>query len=216
MAANAWLVKLNLSPEAACRCGHNAHVHLHGKSCTALVDESRMRYCKCESFRSATGSANQIEQGDEMSKEKKSRAKKPKGEGRTPTLAPYAETVGGKTIYMNHNGKEHDAMVLSSGVIRMNGKDYTSPSSAGSAILGKDKKGKPRQVDGWKSWYFNKDGERVMLDTLRGSKSPLKAVDDKPKAERKAKKPRAPRKAKKQNGARSSSAASTQTAEAAA
>jgi hypothetical protein len=66
-------------------------------------------------------------------------------------------------------------------------KEFTSPSSAGSYILGKDDKGKPRQVDGWKSWTFNKDGERVPLDTLRGAKSPLKAAPEKPKRERKAK-----------------------------
>lgn len=118
-----------------------------------------------------------------MAKEKKVR--KPKGEGRTPTLAPYAEAIAGKTIYMNHDGKEHTATVLTSGVIRMGEKDYTSPSSAGSAILGKDKKGNPRQVDGWKSWYFNKDGERVMLNTLRGSKSPLTLELAKPKREKK-------------------------------
>ncbi len=115
-------------------------------------------------------------------------AKKPKGEGRTPTLAPYTDTLAGKTIYMNHDGKKHTATVLTSGVIRFNDKDYTSPSSAGSAILGKDKKGKPRQIDGWKSWYFNKDGERVMLNTLRGAKSPLTLELAKPRKARAEKK----------------------------
>ena len=129
-----------------------------------------------------------------MAKEKKVR--KPKGEGRTPTLAPYAETLAGKTIYMNHGGKKHTASVLTSGVIRINDKDYTSPSSAGSAILGKDKNGKPRQVDGWKSWYFNKDGERVMLNTLRGAKSPLTLEAPKPRKAKSAK-PNGPAKPKK-------------------
>lgn len=171
MAANRWMLDANINPEAACRCGHNAHVYLHGKSCSAFTDEARFKYCKCEVFRLAGSEVNSNKNGDDNMAKTKTPKKKP--EGRTPTLAPYAETLAGKTIYMNHDGKEHTASVLSSGVIRMNDKDYTSPSSAGSAILGKDKKGKPRQIDGWKSWYFNKDGERVMLNTLRGSKSPL-------------------------------------------
>lgn len=221
MAASAWLAKPNISPEDACRCGHNANVHHHGKSCTAFVDESKMKYCKCQEFRVALGSQNQNLQGDEMAKEKKQRVKKPKGEGRTPTLAPYADTIGGKTIYMNHDGKEHTATVLQSGVIRMGDKDFTSPSSAGSAILGKDKKGKPRQVDGWKSWYFNKDGERVMLNVLRGSKSPLALAAPKPKREKKAatpkkakpaRKPRAKRAAKANSAENTSSAAQEQAA----
>lgn len=126
-----------------------------------------------------------------------------KSEGRTPTLAPYVDTIGGKTIYMNHDGKEHTATVLSSGVIRMGEKDFTSPSSAGSAILGKDKKGKPRQIDGWKSWYFNKDGERLMLNTLRGSKSPLALEAPKPRKAKATKSASAPKKARKPRAARS-------------
>ena len=116
-----------------------------------------------------------------MAKEKK--AHKPKGEGRTPSLAPFVD--GPFKIYMTTGGKEYDGQVLSSGIIRIDEKDFTSPSSAGSYILGKDEKGKPRQVDGWKCWSFNKDGKRVLLDSLRGSKSPLKA--EAPKKERKAK-----------------------------
>jgi hypothetical protein len=126
-----------------------------------------------------------------MPKEKKARKK---SEGRTPTLAPYVDTIGGKTIYMNSGGKEYIANVLSSGVIRMDDKDYTSPSSAAGAILGKNKKGKQLQTDGWRVWRFNKDGERVELNELRGKSSPLKAVAKakrKPKAVKKARKPRA-------------------------
>jgi len=121
-------------------------------------------------------------------KEKKQR--KPKGEGRTPRLAGLVDSP--LTIFMTTGGKEYKGTVLTSGIIKVDDKEFTSPSSAGSYILGNDKKGKPRQVDGWKSWTFNKDGERVALDTLRGSKSPLKA-DEAPK----------PRKAKsaKPNGA---------------
>ena len=120
-----------------------------------------------------------------MAKAKKNGTPKKKGEGRTPTLAPYTEALAGKTIYMNHDGKEHAATVLTSGVIRMNDKDYTSPSSAAGAILGKNKKGKQLQADGWRCWRFNKDGERVELNVLRGKDSPLKAAAA-PKRERRA------------------------------
>ena len=116
-----------------------------------------------------------------MAKEKKIR--KPKGEGRVPTLKPYVDAPF--KIYMTTGGKEYDGTVLSSGLIKIDEKEFTSPSSAGSYILGKDEKGKPRQVDGWKSWTFNKDGSRVMLNTLRGGKSPLKL--EAPKREKKAK-----------------------------
>ena len=172
-----------------CRCSHPEELHGFGRhpktkqrvrmACTAQ-DES-FHFCKCEEFHEAKSEEEVV-----MATKKAARKK---SEGRVPTLAPYADTIGGKTIYMNHDGKEHTATVLSSGVIRMDEKDYTSPSSAGSAILGKDKKGKPRQIDGWKSWYFNKDGDRVMLNTLRGSKSPLSIEAPKP------------RKAKSANGA---------------
>jgi len=139
-----------------------------------------------------------------MAKEKKVR--KPKGEGRVPTLKPYVDSPF--KIFMTTGGKEYDGMVLSSGVIKIDEKEFTSPSSAGSYILGKDEKGKPRQVDGWKSWTFNKDGSRVMLNTLRGGKSPLKleapkrekkakAANGTPKAARTTKRVRKPRAARK-------------------
>jgi hypothetical protein len=207
MSSSAWLAKLNLSPEAACRCGHNAHVHAHGKSCTAVIDESKMKYCKCEQFREASGSQIQTGQGDEMAtKEKK--ARKPKGEGRKPTLAPFVDAPF--KVYVTFDGKERDAMVLSSGVIRYKEKEFTSPSGFANAVI--KEVGAKGRADGWKVVTFNKDGERVALDTLRGSKSPLKA--EAPKKERKAKtakpngsakvaKPKAARKprAKKPNGA---------------
>lgn len=123
--------------------------------------------------------------------------------GRTPALAPYVDSPF--KIYMMTGGKEYDAQVLSSGVIKIDEKEFTSPSSAGSYLLSKNAKGKPLQVDGWKSWNFNKDGKRVPLDTLRGSKSPLKAEDKpkkvaKPKA-KKVRKPRTPKKAAEEKAA---------------
>ncbi len=136
-------------------------------------------------------------------KQKKER----KAKGRTPTLAPYVDSPF--KIYMTTGGKEYDAQVLSSGIIKIGEKEFTSPSSAGQHILGKNDKGKPLQVDGWKCWRFNKKtgentSERVELNVLRGAKSPLKVVEPKPKTEKAAKPRKAkPRKAKaaKANGA---------------
>lgn len=53
-----------------CRCGHEESKHHRAKSCTAIIDESGLKYCKCEQFR---GVENKIE-GDEMAKTKKSKA----------------------------------------------------------------------------------------------------------------------------------------------
>lgn len=119
---------------------------------------------------------------------------KVKKESRGPALAAFVDSSF--KIYLKHGKKEYDATVLSSGVIRYNDKDYDSASSAAKKIVGV-------AVNGWRAWSFNKDGVRVALDTLRGSKSPLKAAPEKPKKERKAKsakpngsapKPKAPRK----------------------
>lgn len=154
-----------------CICSHPAAGHHHGKSCTHC-DPQTFKYCICKQFKKENG----------MPKEKKARKK---SEGRKPRLAGLVDSP--LTIFMSTGGKEYKGVVLSSGVIKIDEKEFTSPSSAGSYILGNDKKGKPRQVDGWKSWTFNKDGERVPLDTLRGSKSPLKAVEANPKKARKPK-----------------------------
>ena len=78
-------------------------------------------------------------------------------------------------IYGNYKGKEYTAQVLSTGFIVLDEKSYTSPTAAGQAVMG-SYKGKPLQVDGWKFWKFNKDGERVELNILRGKESPLKTL----------------------------------------
>src|SRR2546428_10513936 len=144
MTQNSWLSTLS-SPDILCRCGHAASLHLHGKDCTAIIDSDKMRYCKCEEFRESKSN-----RGDnEMSKKEK----KPKSEGRTPTLAPFVSE--GFNIFAGKNGK-YEARVRADGTVVFRDKEYTSPSSAGSAALGKDDKGKPRQVDGWKFWHFKK------------------------------------------------------------
>lgn len=127
-----------------------------------------------------------------MAKKEKKEKKvlKPKGEGRTPALAAFVDSSF--KIYLNHSGKEHEATVLSTGVIRYNDKEYTSPSSVGAKIVG-------AEVNGWRAWSFNKNGERVPLDVLRGSKSPLaeapkaKKAVPKPAKPKRSLKPRAPK-----------------------
>lgn len=132
-----------------------------------------------------------------MPKEKK--ARKPKSGGRKPTLAPYVDAPF--KAYVSFDGKERDAMVLSTGIIRYKEKEFTSPSGFANAVI--KEVGAKGRADGWKAVTFNKDDKRVPLDTLRGSKSPLKA--EAPKAAKKAaaatksKSPRKPR-AKKANG----------------
>lgn len=100
-------------------------------------------------------------------KEKKARkAPKAKTEtgGRKPTLAPFIrEEID---IVASYKDKEFKATVKDTGMIRFDGEDFTSPSSAGKAAIKKS-------VDGWTFWKFKKDGEMVPLDVLRGHKSPL-------------------------------------------
>lgn len=117
-----------------------------------------------------------------------SKTKKAKGEGRKPTLAPFVDSPF--KVYMTCDGKERDAMVLSSGIIKYKEKEFTSPSGFANAVI--KELGAKGRVDGWKSVYFNKDGERVMLNTLRGRKSPLKL--EAPKREKQAAKPKRVRK----------------------
>ena len=114
-----------------------------------------------------------------MNKEKKQR--KPKGEGRTPTLAAFVDSQF--KVYMTCDGKEREAVVLSSGIIKYKEKEFTSPSGFANAVI--KELGAKGRADGWKSVYFNKNGSRVMLNTLRGGKSPLKL--EAPKREKKTK-----------------------------
>lgn len=189
-----------------CRCGHEKDKHHHNKSCIALIDEVKFRYCKCSEFREAMGSQIQ-NQGDEMSKEKK--AKKLKSEGRKPTLAPYVDAP--LKVYVTFDGKERDAMVLSTGIIRYKERDFTSPSGFANAVI--KEVGAKGRADGWKVVQYNKDGKRVPLDTLRGAKSPLTLAEP---GERKPKKPNGSSKRKRAKKATPAAAPHRREAESAA
>ena len=172
-----------------CRCGHSEELHAWGRnkdkqrirlSCTG---QEGFKFCKCEQF-------NPIGENEMAKKEKKQR--KPKGEGRTPRLTPFVSE--GFNITASGGGKEFDARVRKDGMIIFKDKEFFSPSAAAKAALPE------RSIDGWGFWMLkDKDGNRVPLDTLRGSKSPLKATDATPKKKAPAKRKKR-RAAKKANG----------------
>lgn len=90
-------------------------------------------------------------------KDVKKRAKK--GEGRQPSLAPYA----GKRFALRvvYKKKPYKASVLADGTIRYNGERFTSPSLAAVAVTN-------RPMNGWGFWRFkDTSGEWVKLDALR-------------------------------------------------
>lgn len=119
-----------------------------------------------------------------MPKEKKVR--KSKSEGRKPVLAEFVEE--GFNIFASYQGKEFEARVKSDGVIVFKDKEYPTPNAAANAAGADRKEGKkPFKVNGWLFWRFKKNGEEATLNVIRGSKSPLKAVEAKPKKARKAK-----------------------------
>jgi hypothetical protein len=165
-----------------CTCGHDKKYHRRQidnrkQISYPCVHAIGFQLCECKNYKAASA----IAQGDEMSKKGNGtpKAKKQKSEGRKPTLAPFVD--GPFKIYASYKGKDYEAMVLSTGMIKYDDKEYTSPSSAGQAILG----GK-LTCAGFTCWKYNKDGERVVLDMIRGSKSPLKAREPKVKKPRKA------------------------------
>lgn len=87
----------------------------------------------------------------------KKRAKK--GEGRQPSLAPYA----GKRFALQvvYKKKTYKASVLTDGTIRYNGERFTSPSLAAVAVTS-------RPMNGWGFWRFkDASGKWVKLDALR-------------------------------------------------
>lgn len=87
-------------------------------------------------------------------------------------------------VYLVMGKKEREASVLSSGLIRFKEEEFKSPCAAATAMA-KDMDEK-WVLNAWTALKYNKDGERVALDTIRGSKSPLKAAPA-PKAKKVAK-----------------------------
>lgn len=68
----------------------------------------------------------------------------------------------GQGIYSSYKGKTYKAVVYHSGIIKLQGKTYESPSAAAKAIIDRG------QRNGWKFWkYKNKSGELVPLSELK-------------------------------------------------
>lgn len=68
----------------------------------------------------------------------------------------------GKRLYTNYKGKQYKAWVFRSGTVKVNGKLYDSPSSAGKAV----RKGK--STNGWAFWkYKDNKGNLVKLKNVR-------------------------------------------------
>jgi hypothetical protein len=159
--------------EQLCGCGHPRKTHCgpeHEQDCGAPNGNG---FCNCKKFQ-------------EENVMKKKKAVKAKSEGRQPALAPYVN--GPMKIYATYKGKEYEAQVLSSGVIKFQEQEFASPSSAARAIL----KGET-QRDGWHFWSFNKDGKRFQLAALR----PVGDIVKRERSEKKASKPKPERKAPK-------------------
>jgi hypothetical protein len=69
---------------------------------------------------------------------------------------------GGKMVYARYKGKEYKAWVCSNGTIKMDGKTYSSPSAAGSAVRG------GKATNGWVFWRVkDASGKMVKLSTYR-------------------------------------------------
>lgn len=92
-------------------------------------------------------------------------------------------------VYVDIDGKEREATVLSTGLIKYKDVEYKSPCAVATAMA-KDV-GVPWTGNAWTRLKYNEDGKRVALDTVRGSKSPTKKAGSKPKRVRKASKKRA-------------------------
>lgn len=108
--------------------------------------------------------------------------------GRTPKLEGLVEEA--TSIFAKFHGKEIEATVYKSGVVKFDGEEYTSPSKAGSVAAG------GMSVNGWTFWRVKVDGQLLPLDVLRGDK--VKAMrEPKAKAAPKAKKPKAAKKPRK-------------------
>ena len=70
-----------------CRCGHEDTKHHHGHSCTAIVDEVKLKYCKCEEFLESKSEGE-----NEMSKKKSTKSKR-------------APSIRGEKLYEAYSSK---------------------------------------------------------------------------------------------------------------
>lgn len=142
-----------------------------------------------------------------MAKEKKQRVPKVEKKATPPKLAAFVDSP--IKIYLVMGKKEREATILSTGLIRFDETEYKSPCAAATAMA--KAMGEEWTLNAWASLKYNRDGERVSIDTLRGAKSPLKAVVAKPKKVKAAKvtKPKAARKPRAKKSKANGSAVET-------
>ena len=99
-----------------------------------------------------------------VKRSKKSKKKAIPKDGELPlrSLLQNGSLRHGQGIYAGYKGKTYKAVVYYSGIIKLDGKTYETPSAAAKAIIDKG------QRNGWQFWkYKNKSGELVPLSELR-------------------------------------------------
>lgn len=122
-----------------------------------------------------------IEKDNGMNSKKQSTKKAAgteKSEGRRPALAQYTKEAF--EMHGSYKGKDVTAKVAADGMITVGGKQYTSPSEAGSAFIGGN-------VNGWKFWHIGKGEDETTIDFFRTGKKAVKkpVAEPKKKAEKK-------------------------------
>ncbi len=97
--------------------------------------------------------------GRELLVERKKATARSKSTGRVPILAQYLTTP--TLLRGTRRGQAFQAHVRRDGTVRFGGKNFNSPSAAGTAALG-------RACDGWHFWKFERaPGDWVKLNELR-------------------------------------------------
>ena len=96
------------------------------------------------------------------SKKSKKKAASKQGELPLHSLLQKGLLRHGQGIHSSYKGKSYKAVVYYSGIIKLEGETYETPTSAAKAIVDR------RTCNGWRFWkYKNKSGELVPLSELR-------------------------------------------------
>jgi hypothetical protein len=101
---------------------------------------------------------------------------------------------GGETLTAKYHGKEHTAKVVKTAdgirfVVDGSPTEHKSPSSAGAAVFGLNKEGKPRTCNGWVFWSVAEVATPKPATSKAASKTPkatkpAPAPTDTPKAKK--------------------------------
>ena len=92
----------------------------------------------------------------------RTKKKRKKRSGKEIGLPLEGLLKNGQGIYAEYKGKTYNAVVYSSGLIRLGGKKYFTPTAAGKAVVDR------RTCNGWNFWkYKDSSGKLVALAKLR-------------------------------------------------